>query len=115
MYVLFLIYIMHVILAMLTQPIGPLGAMRDDPQDSCIPIADQDPSVCAVYSLAIFLTPFQFTVWAIPVASKATTPHVNLVPQRGTVPRPPLTATSSGNVSLSRTQVTLVLKNSSPL
>ncbi|KIM71046.1 hypothetical protein PILCRDRAFT_17445 [Piloderma croceum F 1598] len=61
-----------------TQPV-------DHHQGARTPIADQDPS---------------FTIQDVPIALKTTTPRVNLVPQRGAVPRPPLTSTSSlGNRS----------------
>ena len=41
------------------------------------------------------LTLFQFTVQDIPATSNVITPRVNLLPQRGTVPRPPPATTPS--------------------
>src|SRR5882762_3069475 len=37
----------------------------------------------------------QFTVQDVPLATKVVTPRLGLVPQRGTIPRPPLTTTLS--------------------
>jgi len=67
-------------------------------QDAHFPSVEQDPGVCYAvqYSLMQSLKSFQFTVQDIPLVSKAATPRLNLVPQRGAVPRPPLaTALSS--------------------
>ena len=63
-------------------------------------VADQDPSVCNIFAFNdILLMQLDFIVQDVPPSSNAIPPHVNLVPQRGTVPHPPVTMPSLGNNS----------------
>ena len=89
-------YMTHASLT-LWYPIGPSGIQLPVEFQQ---VADQDPSVCNIFMFNdILLMRFQFIVQDVPPSSNAIPPHVNLVPQRGTVPRPPVTMPSLGNNS----------------